>query len=83
MTMPDERFRAVSMAREFLLELTDTVKTPRIPKIIRNRALGILRHYPSNYELKSVAHRASDIFQERMDPLVRVMTMFNIEQKEE
>ena len=83
MTMPDERFRAVNMAREFLLELTDSAKTPRVPKNIRSQALYILRHYPSNYELKSVAHRAPDIFQERMDPLVRVMTMFNVQQQEE
>ena len=83
MTMPDERFRAVNMAREFLLELTDSAKTPKVPKNIRSRALGILRHYPSNYELTSAATLAPDVFQERMDPLVRVMTMFNIQQQKE
>jgi len=81
--MPDERFRAVNMAREFLIELTDAAKTPRVPKDIRRQALSVLRHYPSNYELKSAARLAPDVFQERMDPLVRVMTMFNVQQQEE
>lgn len=83
MTMPDERFRAVNMAREFLLELTNSTKTPRVPKNIRSQALHILRHYPSQYDLMSAARLAPDVFQERMDPLVKVMTMFSIQQQEE
>lgn len=83
MTLPDERFRAANMAREFLLELTDSAKTPRVPSNIRRQAMSILRHYPSHYELTSAAQLAPNVFQERMDPLVRVMTMFNVQQKEE
>jgi hypothetical protein len=46
MTLPDERTRAVHAAREFLLDLLDPTKTPRVPRDIRLRAHSVLRHYP-------------------------------------
>lgn len=52
MTMPCERTRAVLSAKEFMEELLDPKKTPRIPKSIRQQAYHILRHYPGKFEME-------------------------------
>ena len=62
MTMPDERFRAVRYAREFLYELLDSKKTPKVPKAIRQRALRVLRHYPMEADMTRAAEGHLDIF---------------------
>jgi hypothetical protein len=51
MTLPYERTNAVNWAREFLYDLLDPKKTPRIPKDIRRRAGSILKHYPTEYDM--------------------------------
>jgi hypothetical protein len=55
MTMPDERTRAVVYAREFMRDLLDPKKTPRIPRYIRERASRCLRHFPGDYDLDKAA----------------------------
>ena len=55
MTTPEDRYRALKQSRKLLEELCDPGKTPRVPSIIRDRARGILRHYPSDYELEQLA----------------------------
>ena len=55
MTKPEDRYRALKQSRKLLEELCDPGKTPRVPSIIRDRARGILRHYPSDYELEQLA----------------------------
>lgn len=62
MTLPYERFRAVLFAREFLGDLIDSKKTPRIPREVRKRALSVLRHYPLEYEMKRASELAPEIF---------------------
>ena len=64
MTVPVERTNAVIYTEEFLLELLDTKKTPRVPKAIRERALMLLRHYPSKCHMDAIAERedSSDLF---------------------
>lgn len=62
MTMPDERYRAVEYAREFLYELLDPKKTPKIPSAVRQRARSILKHYPMEHEMIRAANQAADIF---------------------
>ena len=57
MTVPLERTRAVNHTRAFLYELIDPKKTPRVPKAIRQRALHLLRHYPSDYDMSVIADR--------------------------
>lgn len=76
MTLPDERYRAVRMAREFLYDLCDTRKTPGIPKRIREQARGVLRHYPSDWEMSRAAEAVPDVFQERMEPVTRLMAVY-------
>ena len=46
MTTPAERRRAIGSAYDFLRDLLDKKTTPGVPKIYRERAYRILRHYP-------------------------------------
>ena len=50
--MPDERYRAVQRAREFLRELLDPKATPRVPRSIRQDAYYVLKHFPSDWDLE-------------------------------
>lgn len=57
MTLPFERTRAVNATYDFLCDLLDPEKTPRVPKDIRSRARACLRHYPGKYEMEMVSMR--------------------------
>lgn len=84
MTLPDERYRAVMWASKFLQELAyNKTKYPRLPKSVRQEAYSILRHFPSSWDMQRAATKAPDVFQERMEPLTRVLTAYKIEQEEE
>jgi hypothetical protein len=61
MTLPDERFRSLKQGKKLLEELCDPGKTPRVPSIIRDRARGILRHFPSDYDLDQMASQCPDL----------------------
>lgn len=52
MTLPNERFNAVRNAREFLYDLLDPKKTPRVPKSVRTRARNCLKHYPWDIDIE-------------------------------
>lgn len=52
MTLPFERAIAVNNARQFLLDLLDSKRTPRVPRAVRLRARDVLRHYPANAQEK-------------------------------
>ena len=75
MTLPDERYRAVVQTRRFLLDLCNTQHTPRVPKLIRDTARSMLRHYPSDWEMQTAARAAPDVFQERMEDLHRFVVV--------
>lgn len=82
MTMPDERFRAVITASNLLHDLLDPKKTPRIPKTIRERARGALRHYPSYWDLDRAGQAAPDIFQAQIEDVKRMMMKYEQGKKE-
>ncbi len=71
MTLPDERYRAVQQAERLLKDLCDPSVTPRVPKTVRQRAAGCLRHYPGSWDMQRAAAQCPDIFQERMEDLHR------------
>lgn len=83
MTLPDERYRAVRMARQFLMELCDSSKTPRVPTIIRNQARGILRHYPSDWDMDRASNACPDVFQTQMEPVYRMIKKYEEGKKDE
>ena len=60
MTLPDERFRALKQGKKLLEELCDPGRTPRVPSIVRDRARGVLRHFPSDYELEKIADNSPE-----------------------
>lgn len=70
MTLPDERYRAVKWAEQFLIGLASG-QTPRVPKRVREEARSILRHYPGQWDLQRAAQAAPEVFQERMEDLHR------------
>jgi hypothetical protein len=55
MTTAEDRYRSLKQGKKLLEELCDPGKTPRVPSIIRDRARGILRHFPSDYEIDQLA----------------------------
>jgi hypothetical protein len=61
MTLPDERYRSLKQAKKLLEELVDPGKTPRVPSIIRERARGVLRHFPSDYEFEKLASSCPEL----------------------
>jgi hypothetical protein len=76
MTLPDERYRAVIMAEQLLRDLCDPNKTPRVPKIIRQRASGCLRHYPTTWDMDRASNQAPDVFQQRMEAVSRLIAQY-------
>ena len=72
MTLPDERYRAVKSAQQFLARLAGG-EYPRVPKAVREEARSILRHYPLDWDLQRAAQAAPDVFQEQMEPLYRMI----------
>ena len=57
MTVPVERTNAVVWTESFLKDLLDPKKTPRVPKVIRQQASRLLRHYPSKFDMDTIADR--------------------------
>ena len=70
MTLPDERYRSVKYAQDFLSRLAGG-EYPRVPKAVRMEAASILRHYPNNWDMQRTARMAPDVFQEQMEDLHR------------
>jgi hypothetical protein len=66
-TMPDERYRAMIRARDFLRDLLDRKKTPRVPLVIREAAYSALKHYPGNYDIERMAEKSPDIIKKERD----------------
>jgi len=62
MTLPYERKAAVKNVQRFLLDLSNPRITSRVPKEIRNRARGLLKHYPHDFDMERAAESAPDIF---------------------
>ena len=81
MTLPDERYRAVIQTRRFLLDLCNSQHTPRVPKLVRQTARDMLRHYPSDWEMQTAAREAPQVFQERMEPLYRMVKQHEQDQQ--
>ena len=82
MTLPDERYRSVKYAADFLSRLAGG-QYARVPKAVRDEARSILRHYPNNWDMDRAAQGAPDVFQERMEPLYRMIKQRDLEQNPE
>jgi hypothetical protein len=74
MTLPDERYRAVAMTRRFLESIVD--RRSGLSEDMINEARGLLRHYPTDYDLDQAGEAAPMIFQKRMEPLYRMVKQY-------
>ena len=83
MTLPDERYRAVLYAEEFLRALSDSSITKRVPKELRQRARGILRHYPNTWDMQQAAEASPHVFAERMEDVTRMFKKYEESKKNE
>jgi hypothetical protein len=84
MTLPDERYRAIMYAQSLCEDLLDPKKTPRVPKAIRKRALGVLRHFPEDYYLSMLAEARPDIIERRgepYDPLYKMVKEYDLQKE--
>ena len=63
MTLPYERYNAVIRTEEFLKDLMDPKKTPRVPKEVRDQAYYCLRHYPGGYYLDVLATKCPEVLE--------------------
>ena len=63
MTLPNERYRAVRYAREFMRDLLDPKKTPKVPRSVRERAYSTLKHFPGDYDMEMVAEEIQGVFE--------------------
>jgi hypothetical protein len=64
MTMPCERTWAIRNTNQFLIDLLDPKKTPRVPSAIRKEAYRCLRHYPGQYHMEQAQQLAPQVFGE-------------------
>jgi hypothetical protein len=77
MTLPDERYRSIQRAGDLLLRIAAHPKlTPGVPKRIREEAAAVLRHYPGEYDLQQLERSAPHVVQERMEPLHRMVAVY-------
>jgi hypothetical protein len=63
MTVPNERTRAVNATREFLIDLLNHEKYPRLPKKVRDRSLSLLKHYPTAFDMHVIADKEDGLEQ--------------------
>ena len=61
MTTPIERTYAVLNAEQFLMDLRDPKKYPRVPKAVREEANRLLKHYPSRYNMAYIADSFKEV----------------------
>jgi hypothetical protein len=83
MTLPDERYRSLIQTKKFLMELQSPHTTPRVPKVIRQRALSLLRHWPDDYHLDLMCENMPGAFAKQLEPLYRMVKKYEIEKKEQ
>lgn len=60
MTLPHEEVNSLKAVRQFLYDLIDPSKTPRVPRAIRLRAHRLSKHYPMDF---SIQERYPDVAQ--------------------
>lgn len=70
MTIPIERTRSLSSTRDFLRRLLspygDGIK--RVPLEVRSMARALLKHFPSDSEIRRAAERSPDVFGKPEEP---------------
>ena len=58
------------------MDLCNTQHTPRVPKLVRETARSMLRHFPSDWDMQRTARMAPDVFAEQMDDLHKMILTY-------
>jgi hypothetical protein len=66
-------------AKRFLLQIAQT--RSGLSKDMKQEANSILRHFPSEYDMDSVAEKCPETFQKQMEPLYRMIKQYELERK--
>lgn len=61
MSTQHEQVRAMRRAYRLLLDLLDPMKTPKVPKAIRDRVRSTVKHYPHPSEIRWLALRVTEV----------------------
>ena len=61
------------------MDLCNSEHTPRVPKLVRETARSMLRHYPSDWDMQRTARMAPDVFAEKMDDLHKMILRYDQE----
>lgn len=77
MTLPDERYRSLLETRRFLYELQSPSVTPRVPKVIRQRARSLLKHWPESYHLEMMTIDMPQFFANEVEPLYKMVKKYS------
>lgn len=77
MTLPVERYNSLIHAEQLLYDLMDPKATPRVPREVRNRARGVLRHWPMTSQLEIIAERVPEHFNRSEDPLYTTVKRYD------
>lgn len=62
MTLPHERYASLMKTKDFLYDLLDRQKTPRVPLVVRQQARHVLRHWPDSYILDNLCDKTPEYF---------------------
>jgi hypothetical protein len=60
MTLPNEWFISMKNTREFLFQLLDAQKTPKVPREIRKKASDCLKHFPMKPDIDELEQMYSN-----------------------
>ena len=81
MTLPDERYHSIIMARHLLTKLLSPKLTPRVSAALRQEARQCLRHFPSDWEMQVTADLVPQVFQKEIEPLYRMVKQYDQDNK--
>jgi len=82
-TLADERWRSLVETKKFLMTLLSPHATPKVPRVIRERARSLLRHWPDDYHLEKMTIDMPHDFIKEMEPLYRMVKQREQERNEE
>jgi hypothetical protein len=61
------------MTRLFLQDLLIPGQIPHVPREVKEQARGLLRHYPTDFDLWRACQDAPSVFQEEIEPVARMI----------
>lgn len=73
MTLPHERLNALKITREFLRDLLNPKKIPRLTREVRRTAYYCLKHFPGDMDLDYARLAAPEIWGSKDEEIERIL----------